>query len=114
MAHVPDWELDYPFLRRRWTFANFVEALAFVERVAEVAEAEGHHPDVHLTSYRELELVLCTHAIDGLTDNDFVPARRVGELWRYGSWFRNARQSFEMSPRSLTFVIAAVSKVTSF
>ena len=80
MPHVPGWELDSPRLRRRWGFADFLGALDFVNRVAEVAEREGHHPDVHLTSYRELELVVYTHAIGGLSENDFVLARRIGEL----------------------------------
>lgn len=80
MPHVPGWELDYPRLRRRWSFADFLGALDFVNRVAEVAEREGHHPDVHLTSYRELELVVYTHAVGGLSENDFVLARRIGEL----------------------------------
>jgi 4a-hydroxytetrahydrobiopterin dehydratase len=80
MPLVPGWKLDYPHLRRRWSFADFLEALGFVGRVAEVAEQEGHHPDVHLTSYRELELVLYTHAIGGLSENDFVLARKIGEL----------------------------------
>jgi 4a-hydroxytetrahydrobiopterin dehydratase len=79
-THVPSWELDYPFLRRRWTFPDFAEALAFVNRVGAVAEEQGHHPDVYLTSYRELELVLTTHAIDGLSLNDFVLAREIDRL----------------------------------
>jgi 4a-hydroxytetrahydrobiopterin dehydratase len=80
MVHVPGWELDYPFLRRSYVFEDFAGALAFVNKVGALAEAEGHHPDVHLTEYKRVELVLFTHAIDGLSDNDFVLARKINEL----------------------------------
>ena len=80
MRHVPNWELDFPFLKRRWTFPDFASALAFVNRVGALAEDQGHHPDVHLTEYRELELVLFTHALDGLSTNDFVLARAIDAL----------------------------------
>jgi 4a-hydroxytetrahydrobiopterin dehydratase len=80
MRHVPDWELDSPFLKRRWTMRDFASALAFANEVGALADEQGHHPDVHLTSYRELELVLYTHAIDGLSLNDFVLARAIDRL----------------------------------
>ena len=82
MRHVPEWELDFPYLKRRLTFPDFASALAFVNRVGALAEDQGHHPDVHLTGYRELELVLYTHAIDGLSLNDFVLARGIDALER--------------------------------
>lgn len=81
-THVPSWELDYPFLRRRWTFPDFAAALAFVNRVGALAEDQGHHPDIYLTNYRELELVLFTHALEGLSMNDFVMAREIDALER--------------------------------
>ena len=80
MPQVPGWELNPPHLRRRWRFKGFADAVAFVNRVTELAEREGHHPDVHLTGYRDLELVLYTHSVGGLTENDFVLAARISEL----------------------------------
>ena len=80
MVHAPGWELDYPFLKTTRRFRDFAEALAFVNRVGELAERQGHHPDVHLTGYRDVELVLYTHAIDGLSQNDFVLARAISAL----------------------------------
>ncbi|MCZ6598302.1 MAG: 4a-hydroxytetrahydrobiopterin dehydratase, partial [Planctomycetota bacterium] len=77
MEHVPEWELDYPRIRRGYRLKNFRAALALVNRVGELAEEEGHHPDIHITGWNRVELVLSTHAIDGLSDNDFVLARKI-------------------------------------
>jgi 4a-hydroxytetrahydrobiopterin dehydratase len=80
MAQVPGWELDYPFLKREYVFPDFKQALDFVNRVGALAESQGHHPDIHLTGYKRVELVLFTHAIDGLSENDFVMARAINGL----------------------------------
>jgi len=81
LAHVPDWTLDFPRLRRTFRLPDFRAALAWTNRVGMLAEEEQHHPDFHLTGWNQLELVLWTHAAGGLTDNDFVLARRIDELW---------------------------------
>ena len=65
---------------KRWETRNFVEALAFFNAVGEVAEAEGHHPDLHLTGYKLAEIVLTTHAIGGLSENDFILAAKIDAL----------------------------------
>lgn len=80
-AHVPDWTLDYPRLRRTFALADFRAALAWANRVGMLAEEEQHHPDFHLTGWNRLELVLWTHAAGGLHENDFVLARKIDELW---------------------------------
>jgi 4a-hydroxytetrahydrobiopterin dehydratase len=51
-----------------------------VNRIAELSEAEGHHPDLHLTGYRNLKIELTTHAISGLSDNDFILAAKIDAL----------------------------------
>ena len=79
-ALVPGWTLEFPRLRRAWELADFRAALRFVNRVGMLAEEEGHHPDFHLTGWNRVELVLWTHAVDGLSDNDFVLAVKVDEL----------------------------------
>lgn len=79
-ARVPLWEVvEGRRLRRRTRFADFQEALEFVNRVGELAEGEGHHPDVSFGwGYAELEIH--THAVGGLTQNDFVLAAKVDRL----------------------------------
>ena len=79
LAQVPGWTLaaDGKHIARRWRVRDFAAALAFMQRVGEVAEAEGHHPDLHLTNYRDLEVVLTTFAAGGLTENDFILAAKV-------------------------------------
>jgi 4a-hydroxytetrahydrobiopterin dehydratase len=51
-----------------------------VNRIAELAEAEGHHPDLHLTGYRNLKIELTTHAIGGLSENDFILAAKIDAI----------------------------------
>ena len=61
-------------------FADFVAAIAFVNRVAEVAEAANHHPDILLHSWNRVRLTLSTHSQGGLTDADFELAGRIDRL----------------------------------
>ena len=79
---VPGWRLspDRKRIRREWRVKDFVTGLDFFRRVGEVAEAEGHHPDLHLSGYRNVALELYTHAVGGLTENDFILAARIDQL----------------------------------
>jgi 4a-hydroxytetrahydrobiopterin dehydratase len=79
LPQVPGWEARDDRLQRRFTFRDFVTAMRFVNRMAEVAEAEGHHPDftVH---YRQVDVVVWTHAIGGLSENDFILAAKISPL----------------------------------
>lgn len=67
-------------IRRQWTVKNFVAGIDFLNKLAELAEQEGHHPDVHLTDYRDITVELTTHAIGGLSENDFILAAKIDEL----------------------------------
>ena len=79
-AQVPEWEVvEGHHLQRGFRFGNFREALAFVNRVGEVAEHEGHHPDVTL-GWGYADIRVFTHVIDGLSENDFVLAAKVDTL----------------------------------
>jgi 4a-hydroxytetrahydrobiopterin dehydratase len=82
LGQVPGWELadDARLLRRTFRLANFREALAFVHGVGELAEAEGHHPDLHLTGYRTVTIEMWTHAVGGLTENDFILAAKIDQV----------------------------------
>jgi 4a-hydroxytetrahydrobiopterin dehydratase len=66
-------------IARELRFKDFAQAMAFVNRLAEVAEAEGHHPDFRV-SWNQVELELTTHAIGGLSENDFIMAAKINEL----------------------------------
>jgi 4a-hydroxytetrahydrobiopterin dehydratase len=81
MQEIPGWELidDEARIRRKLTFASFPAAIEFVERVAEIAENEGHHPDFKV-SYRSVDVVLYTHVISGLHENDFIVAAKINDL----------------------------------
>jgi 4a-hydroxytetrahydrobiopterin dehydratase len=76
MPQVPGWQLEENKLTRRFKFRDFMEAMAFVNRVAELSEAEGHHPDIHI-SWNKVRLELTTHAIKGLSENDFIMAAKI-------------------------------------
>jgi 4a-hydroxytetrahydrobiopterin dehydratase len=65
---------------KQWQAKDFMEALRFLNRVAEVAESEGHHPDFHLESYRSVRIELWTHALGGLSENDFILAAKIDQL----------------------------------
>ncbi len=74
---VPDWEVvEEHHLRRTFKFKNFREALGFVNRVGELAEEQGHHPDISF-GWGYAEVTVFTHKIDGLTESDFVFAAKV-------------------------------------
>ena len=76
----PAWELvENHHLRRTVRFPDFAQALGFVNRVGAVAEAENHHPDLHL-SWGKVVVEVWTHKIDGLTESDFVLAAKVDRL----------------------------------
>lgn len=77
---VPDWEVvNEHHLTRQFKFPDFAQALAFVNRVGALAEEQGHHPDIYLT-WGRADVSLWTHAIDGLTESDFIMAAKIDRL----------------------------------
>jgi 4a-hydroxytetrahydrobiopterin dehydratase len=74
-----DWRLEGDKIERKFKFKDFKEAMVFVNLVAEIAESEGHHPDLEI-SYNKVEIELSTHAINGLSENDFIVAAKVDKL----------------------------------
>jgi 4a-hydroxytetrahydrobiopterin dehydratase len=82
LAALPEWKLsdDGKMIRRKYKFKDFVSAMAFLQKVGELAEAEGHHPDLHLTGYKNAAVELTTHAIGGLSANDFIVAAKIDKL----------------------------------
>lgn len=74
------WQLiDEHHLERNFKFKNFRQALDFTNRVGELAEEQGHHPDIYL-SWGKVSLTVWTHKIDGLTESDFIFAAKVDRL----------------------------------
>jgi 4a-hydroxytetrahydrobiopterin dehydratase len=79
---VPSWRLtaDGQRLRREWRVKDFVVGLDFFQRIGQIAEREDHHPDLHLTGYRNVVIELWTHAVGGLSENDFILAAKIDQL----------------------------------
>lgn len=82
LGKVPGWQVDATgkMISREYRTKNFMAAVEFIGRVAALAEADNHHPDIHLTGYRNLRIELSTHAVGGLSENDFILAAKVNEL----------------------------------
>ncbi len=71
--------IDQHHLEKEFSFKDFQEALAFTNQVGELAESQGHHPDIYL-AWGKVRLTIWTHKIDGLTESDFVLAAKVDEF----------------------------------
>jgi 4a-hydroxytetrahydrobiopterin dehydratase len=82
LMQLPGWKLTHngKRIRKEWLVKDFMAGVEFFNRAAEVAEAEGHHPDLHLEGYRNLAVEIWTHAIGGLSQNDFVLAAKLDQL----------------------------------
>ena len=81
LAELGGWELvDGKRLRRQVACKDFLSAVELIRQIAPIAEAEDHHPDLHLTGYRRLAIELSTHAIGGLSENDFILAAKLDEI----------------------------------
>jgi 4a-hydroxytetrahydrobiopterin dehydratase len=76
------WQLspDGQRIRKEWQVRSFMAGIDFFHRVAEMAEAEKHHPDLHLQRYRHVVVEIWTHAIGGLSENDFILAAKIDTL----------------------------------
>lgn len=79
LKQLPAWTLKVGHLYKKFKFRNFLEAMKFINSIAEIAEQEGHHPDfcVH---YDKVEIELWTHAIGGLSENDFILAAKIDKI----------------------------------
>src|SRR5690606_22668833 len=98
LEQLDGWGLDAATSRifRTLRVKDFREGMHLFNRIAELAEAQGHHPDLHLRNYRHVEIALWTHTVHGLSRNDFVmaakidkivdtlEAQQIGRAWRRG------------------------------
>jgi 4a-hydroxytetrahydrobiopterin dehydratase len=76
LSQVSGWSLSGKWITKEFQFKNFVEMMKFVNLVAELAEQEGHHPDIHI-HYNLVRFEIWTHVIDGLSENDFILAAKI-------------------------------------
>ena len=81
LKQINGWTLsgDARWISKELKFKNFAEALAFTNKVGDIAESEGHHPDLQI-SWGKVVVELTTHAIKGLTDNDFILAAKIDKI----------------------------------
>lgn len=81
LEQVKEWQVidDYQLLRE-FRFENFKATMEFVNKVARLAEKEGHHPDIYIYNWNKVRFTLTTHAIGGLSINDFVMASKIDQM----------------------------------
>lgn len=82
LEKLQGWQLteDGQRIRKQWTVKNFMAGMDFFNQVAQVAEDDGHHPDLHIEGYRNVSIELWTHAIGGLSENDFILAAKIDQI----------------------------------
>ena len=80
LKRVKNWTLTNNEIEKEFVFKDFKQALNFINKVGDIAESEGHHPDINLHSYKKVNIILSTHAIKGLSENDFILAAKIDKL----------------------------------
>lgn len=81
LKQIPEWQLNDSAteVERTFVFPDFKTAMGFADKVGAIAEEEGHHPDLHI-SWGKVRIELSTHAVKGLSENDFILAAKVDAL----------------------------------
>ena len=79
LLSIPNWELDGKMIHREFEFQDFKDAMVFVNKVADLAESEGHHPDITI-HWNKVRLDLWTHSMNGLSENDFIVASKMDKI----------------------------------
>ncbi len=81
LQEIPDWRFNETATKisKEFVFKDFLAAMAFVDKIATLAESEGHHPDIHIF-YNKVLIELSTHAVNGLSENDFILAAKLEEI----------------------------------
>lgn len=82
MSQVAGWQLyaNDTKIKKEFEFENFSKAIEFINKVAALAEEEGHHPNIYLFDYKKVRIELWTHKINGLHQNDFILAAKIDDL----------------------------------
>lgn len=79
LKQVPNWKVSDNKITRQFEFKDFKESMVFINKVADIAQKEGHHPDIYIY-YNKVTLELFTHAAGGLTENDFIVAAKIDAI----------------------------------
>lgn len=79
---LDSWTTDYKQIEKIFRFKNFDQAICFINEIASLANEEGHHPDILLFGWNNVKIILKTHSIDGLSENDFIVASKTDYLYR--------------------------------
>jgi 4a-hydroxytetrahydrobiopterin dehydratase len=81
LGQLSGWSLleDHKKISKEYKFQDFIGAVNFINLIADIAEEEGHHPDIFLHDWNKVTVTLSTHSINGLTENDFIVAARIDE-----------------------------------
>ena len=82
ISALDGWQVthNHERIRKEWVVKNFMAGMRFFNAVADLAEAEAHHPDLHITGYRNVAIEIWTHAVGGLSENDFILAAKIDQL----------------------------------
>jgi 4a-hydroxytetrahydrobiopterin dehydratase len=80
LSQLKGWKLLEGTLEKNYKFRDFKQAVEFINRVADVAETQNHHPDILLWSWNNLRLTITTHSIKGLSENDFILASSIDRI----------------------------------
>ena len=82
LPQVPGWVMahDAKSIEQSFTLKNFVACVDLINKIKDIAEDEMHHPDLHLTGYNNLKVVLYTHALGGVTENDLILAAKINAI----------------------------------
>jgi len=82
LGEIPGWVMDQDgkSIERAFSLKNFIACVDLINKIKVIAEDEMHHPDLHLTGYKNLKVVLYTHALGGITENDLILAAKINQL----------------------------------
>jgi len=79
LKQIPTWTIKQGHVFKQFQFKNFKESISFVNKVAGIAEQEGHHPNIAI-NFKKVDIELWTHAINGLSENDFILPAKIDEI----------------------------------
>jgi len=79
LKQIPSWNIKEGHVFKQFEFKNFKESISFVNRVADIAEQEGHHPNIAI-NFKKVDIELWTHAINGLSENDFILPAKIDKI----------------------------------
>jgi 4a-hydroxytetrahydrobiopterin dehydratase len=80
ITKISGWAFFENSITKSYELSDFKHALSFVNKIGEIAENEDHHPDIFLFSYKNVKVILSTHAVGGLSVNDFILAAKIDEI----------------------------------